>query len=103
MKSRVGCKTAGFPATWESYWKLAASADEFGEYGRAGNSFGERTEFRCNGERCLLLKEDPLYQDFAAARHVSAVLATMQAFMLFQKMAAQRESTQDTAGELVER
>lgn len=76
----------GFPTTWEAYWKLAENPDDFGEYGVAGNQFGQRTQFRCNGdERCLLLKDDPLYQDFATARHVSAVLATMQAFMLFQQ------------------
>ncbi len=75
----------GFPATWESYWKLAQNEDEFGEYGRAGNSFGERTEFRCGAEeRCLLLENDPLYEEFAQQRHVSAVLATMRAMYLFQ-------------------
>jgi hypothetical protein len=76
---------AGFPATWESYWKLAAAADEFGEYGRAGNSFGERTEFRCNGERCLLLNDDPLYAEFALQRHVAAVIASMRAIALMER------------------
>ena len=75
----------GFPATWESYWQLAQNEDEFGEYGRAGNLFGERTEFRCGAEeRCLLLENDPLYEEFAQQRHVSAVLATMRAMYLFQ-------------------
>ena len=75
---------AGFPATWESYWELAAEAGDFGEYGRAGNSFGERTEFRCDGERCLLLKDDPLYAEFALQRHVAAVIASMRAIALMQ-------------------
>jgi len=76
---------AGFPTTWESYWRLAQNEEEFGEYGRAGNSFGERTEFRCGaGERCLLLENDPLYEEFAQQRHVSAVAATMRAMYLFQ-------------------
>ena len=75
----------GFPTTWESYWTFAREADEFGEYGRAGNSFGERTEFRCGEEqRCLLLDNDPLYADFATDRHVAAVIATMQAMALLQ-------------------
>ena len=74
----------GFPATWEAYWELAEDSDEFGEYGVAGNQFGQRTQFRCGEERCLLLKDDPLYQDFAASRHVAAVVATMQAMKLFQ-------------------
>ena len=84
----------GFPTTWEAYWELAEDPDEFGEYGVAGNQFGQRTQFRCNGdERCLLLKDDPLYQDFAAARHVAAVLATMQAFTLFQRGVGRLEET----------
>ncbi len=76
----------GFPTTWESYWQFANKADEFGEYGPAGNAFGERTEFRCGdqAERCLLLKNDPLYKDFAVDRHVAAVIATMRAMVLLQ-------------------
>ena len=76
----------GFPTTWESYWRFANEADEFGEYGPAGNSFGERTEFSCGGEkeRCLLLKNDPLYRDYAVDRHVAAVIATMRAMLLLQ-------------------
>lgn len=77
---------AGFPATWESYWKFADEADDFGEYGRAGNAFGDRTEFRCGGERCLLLKDDPLYEEFALRRHVSAVIASMRAMALMQSV-----------------
>ena len=79
---------AGFPATWESYWQPAEDADDFGEYGRAGNNFGERTEFRCNGERCLLLKDDPLYGEFALQRHVAAVVASMRAMAVMQRLRA---------------
>ena len=79
----------GFPTTWESYWKLAEKSDEFGEYGPAGNHFGVRAQFRCGkGERCLLLKDDPLYRDFAFERHVAAALATMRAFGRLQAGAA---------------
>jgi hypothetical protein len=75
----------GFPTTWESYWRFADKADDFGEYGPAGNSFGERTEFDCgDDERCLLLNDDPLYGDFAVDRHVAAVIATMRAMVLLQ-------------------
>ncbi len=75
---------AGFPATWESYWEFADQADDFGEYGRAGNNFGDRTQFRCGTERCLLLKDDPLYAEFALRRHVAAVVASMRAIALMQ-------------------
>ena len=75
----------GFPATWQAYWEFASEPDAFGEYGPAGNTFGERTEFRCGGgERCLLLESDPLYRDFAVARHIAAVTATMRAMALMQ-------------------
>lgn len=85
----------GFPATWEAYWRFAGRADEFGEYGPAGNSFGDRTEFRCgDGERCLLLKDDPLYRDFATARHIAAVVGTMRAMALMQLEEAARVSVQ---------
>ena len=48
---------SGFPATWEAFWTLADDAADFGEYGPAGNTFGERTEFRCGDKsRCLLLE-----------------------------------------------
>jgi len=82
VRSRIN----GFPATWEAYWRIADEPDRFGEYGRAGNSFGERTEFPCgDGERCLLLDNDPLYGDFAAQRHAAAVLASMRALAILQR------------------
>lgn len=83
---------SGFPATWESYWKFADDADDFGEYGNAGNAFGDRTEFRCGTERCLLLRDDPLYEEFALRRHVSAVLATMRAMALMQAVPDESET-----------
>ena len=84
----------GFPATWEAYWTFSDEPDEFGEYGPAGNSFGDRTSFRCGGERCLLLEDDPLYRDFATARHIAAVLGTMRAMALMQMEEADRISIQ---------
>lgn len=75
----------GFPATWEAFWKFADEPDEFGEYGKAGNQFGARTEFDCGAaQRCLLLEDDPLYTGFAVQRHTAAVLATMRAMALVQ-------------------
>lgn len=59
--------------------------DEFGAYGPAGNNFGVRAEFACGeGERCLLLRDDPLYQEFAHVQHLIAVRATIQAMFLMQ-------------------
>lgn len=85
----------GFPSTWEAYWHFATEPDEFGEYGPAGNAFGERTQFRCgNGERCLLLNNDPLYREFATARHISAVIGTMRAMALMQMQETHRISPQ---------
>ena len=84
-----------YPTTWESFWRLADDADEFGEYGPAGNAFGERTQFRCGAARtdaqgktrrelCLLLDNDPLYREFAFDRHVQAVVATMRVLHAYQ-------------------
>ncbi len=85
----------GFPATWQAYWKLADDPDDFGEYGPAGNSFGDRTAFRCgDSERCLVLRDDPLYRAFATARHISAVIGTMRAMALMQLEEADRISVQ---------
>ena len=76
---------AGLPATWESFWKLDKDPGDFGEYGPAGNNFGRDTEFRCdNGQRCVLLKRDPLYERFAMERHRAAVLGTMRTLYLLQ-------------------
>ena len=76
---------AGLPASWESFWRLAEEPGSFGEYGPAGNNFGRKTEFRCEAERCVLLRDDPLYVEFAAARHLAAVNGTMRAMLLMQQ------------------
>ena len=76
----------GLPATWEAFWRLHEDAGKFGEYGPAGNNFGRDTSFRCGeGERCVLLREDPLYQDFALQRHITAVVASMRVLLTLQK------------------
>ena len=94
----VQSQVFGFPTTWEAYWKLASSADQFGEYGPAGNQFGQRANFRCGDQRCLLLKNDPLYQDFATDRHVAAVIATMQALTLLQTRTVPIETESNKPG-----
>lgn len=92
----VSSEINGMPAQWTAFWQPAQpdpnepSSRAFGEYGVAGNNFGDRVEFRC-GEtggdtlRCILLNDDPLYQDFAFARHLSAVEATMVAMLIVQQ------------------
>lgn len=76
---------SGLPADWTAFWRPNRNADGFGDYGPAGNAFGRRTEFRCAGrERCVLLKDDPLYFEFALARHRDAVRGTQAAMLLMQ-------------------
>ncbi len=85
----------GLPVGWEAYWEFDEGGDGFGQYGVAGNSFGRRTEFPCRdtlGESegtgtertCILLDNDPLYRQFALARHREAVQATVAAMTLLR-------------------
>jgi len=81
----VQAPIAGMPVSWQAFWTLAKNAERFGEYGPAGNNFGRKTEFSCGEQRrCLLLKDDPLYQEFALQRHLQALRATMAAMYLHQ-------------------
>jgi len=75
----------GMPTTWQSFWRLSKNASDFGEYGSAGNRFGNSTSFKCGNERCVLLNDDPLYAEFAAARHTAAIVGTMQVLHLLQQ------------------
>ncbi|HEX7038052.1 MAG TPA: hypothetical protein VF210_19960 [Pseudomonadales bacterium] len=77
----------GLPATWEAFWQLGEEPGDFGDYGPAGNSFGEAVEFPCTEDptqRCVLLEDDPLYTEFALARQVAAVQGTARAMFLHQ-------------------
>ena len=80
----------GLPVGWEAFWEFDEGGDAFGQYGVAGNSFGRRTEFPCGTtaeatERtCILLDDDPLYRQFALARHREAVQATVAAMTLLR-------------------
>lgn len=76
----------GMPTTWQAFWRLASDPGEFGEYGPAGNRFGNSASFRCAGERCVLLNDDPLYEEFATARHADAVLGTMRVLHVLQEL-----------------
>jgi hypothetical protein len=78
-RNRVREVVPGMQVTWQVFWQFAAEDGAFGEYGPAGNNFGREAEFGCGDEdRCVLLDADPLYLDFAAARHAAAVAATLQ-------------------------
>lgn len=78
-RQRVREPIPGMSVSWEVFWRFAAVDGEFGDYGIAGNNFGRDVEFACGAEqRCVLLDDDPLYLDFAAARHAAAVSATLQ-------------------------
>ncbi|MCB1684492.1 MAG: hypothetical protein R3E82_13565 [Pseudomonadales bacterium] len=94
----------GIPATWEAFWMPSRRGGDFGEYGDAGNSFGRRVEFRCGGahardlneatqasdaggstrQHCVLLNDDPLYDEFALARHVDAIRASLRVMLIMQ-------------------
>ena len=83
----------GMPATWEAFWEFDRDADDFGSYGPAGNNFGRQTTFRCPGDEgrdCVLLAADPLYYEYAAARHRDAVRATVRALALLRQGATER-------------
>jgi hypothetical protein len=81
----VASPIEGLPVSWEVFWQPAREAGDFGEYGPAGNNFGRKTSFSCGaGKPCLLLDDDPLYEEFALQRHASAVRATMRAMYLLQ-------------------
>ena len=84
-RAAVRAPMSGMPTTWEAFWTPGDSG-EFGEYGDAGNNFGRPTQFNCGeDERCVLLKDDPLYAAFALERHLVAVRATMAAMLLAQR------------------
>jgi len=75
----------GLPTHWTAFWNPDKDQGDFGDYGPAGNSFGRRTEFRCgDDQRCVLLRDDPLYVEFANARHLDALQGSLSALLLMQ-------------------
>ena len=85
--SAVRKQIPGLPVTWQVFWRIGDPGG-FGRYGGAGNNFGRPSEFDCGGrtraERCVLLERDPLYEAFAADRHLEAVRATITAMWMLQ-------------------
>ncbi len=82
----VSAPVFGLPTTWEAFWTLNDDPGKFGEYGPAGNNFGRDASFPCGGgERCVLLREDPLFRDFALQRHITAVVASMRVLLTLQR------------------
>jgi hypothetical protein len=80
----VRASIPGLEATWQAFWR-EDPAGGFGEFGPAGNAFGEAVRFVCGISDCELAERDPLYTAFAAARHRDAVLATMRALLIVQR------------------
>lgn len=83
----VQAPISGLPATWQAFWAPGEQPGDFGDYGVAGNNFGREVEFPCDAdgnERCVLLKNDPLYAEFALARQRAAVRGTARAMYLHQ-------------------
>ena len=77
----------GLPVTWEIFWQAHEDPGRFGSYGPAGNNFGRGARFPCGqSERCVLLDDDPLYADFALRRHAAAVVASVRAMMIAQRI-----------------
>ena len=75
----------GLSVSWEAFWRPHKNPGRFGSYGPAGNNFGRGTRFPCGQpEKCVLLRDDPLYADFALQRHAAAVVASMRAMLLAQ-------------------
>ncbi len=83
-------------ATWQVFWREPDEGGAFGEYGSVGNRFGDEVEFRCGRgaarTRCHLLQNDPVYREFAEARHRDALLATMRAYLLLQRPPPRRST-----------
>jgi len=88
----VRAPIADMDTTWNAFWE-EDDAGRFGSYGRAGNSFGKATRFRCGEDRCLLLDDDPIYEEFAARQHRLAVLSTMRAILLLQRFRVARDAS----------
>ena len=80
----------GLPVSWEAFWELNDDPEDFGRYGNAGNNFGREVRFRCGPEddrrkNCVLVHNDPLYREYAQARHLDAVQATIAAMAIMQE------------------
>jgi hypothetical protein len=91
----VRAPIGGLPTAWTSFWTPGENSGDFGEYGAAGNTFGRKVEFPCRkgqAVQCVLLEDDPLYEEFALARQLAAVLGTARAIYLHQLEHADTEA-----------
>ena len=83
---------ADMDATWQAFWE-EDEPGRFGSYGPAGNSFGRGTRFPCGEDRCLLLDDDPIYEEFAVRQQRLAVLSTMRAVLVLQRFRSARDAS----------
>ncbi len=79
----------GLPASWQAFWELDKKAEDWGEYGIAGNNFGRKVDFKCGDQKCILLNDDPLYRDFATRRQLQAIKSTLLAMYWMQRSLSQ--------------
>jgi len=79
----------GLPTSWQAFWELDEQAEDWGEYGVAGNNFGRKVDFKCGDQKCILLNDDPLYREFATQRHIQAVKSTLLALYWMQRSVLQ--------------
>lgn len=82
----VRAEIPGMNATWRVFWEEDPDYGDFGQYGEVGNNFGREVAFRCGDETCQLLEGDPIYREFANQRHFQAVLSTMKAMLILQRL-----------------
>lgn len=79
----------GLPTSWQAFWELDEQAEDWGEYGVAGNNFGRKVDFKCGEQKCILLNDDPLYREFATQRQLQAVKSTFLAMYWMQRSVVQ--------------
>lgn len=72
--------------TWSVFWQLSEPGS-FGCYGPEGNNFGKAIPLDCEGEACNLEEGDPIYVEYAKARHLEAIDVTIRAILNYQQRA----------------
>lgn len=89
---------ADMDASWHAFWE-EDEPGRFGSYGDAGNSFGRAARFPCGDETCHLLDDDPIYRDFAVSQRRLAVISTMRAVLVMQRLRMAASTGRDANGE----
>jgi len=77
---------ADLPVTWNAFW-LTGEKGEFGEYGIAGNHFGEQVSIPCAESICKIEAGDKIYVEFAFVQHRLAIQASVDAIYLMLSLA----------------